>query len=244
MKNSKNIYLTLVLSLISVSVISQKTENSMNPENMEVDSVFGNFIMVNSADTSRSFKLKDNSSYTLTYVEHPKDGITKEKIYFVNGNIRDLFETTLDFDVINESIEQNFKDSTTINTHVDYSSFYYSTLEKPRSINLKDLQYVNYSSPLRSGIHNAGVGTMIVSAAFAIALAPLLNIKYAKATETTAAHMTINQTGYFNVAKVGLVGFAVGFPLAYFSRIKRYHVTDNKIKNDKDFWYLAKEAQY
>lgn len=244
MKNIKNIYLTLILSLISFSIIAQKNENEMNAENMEIDSVFGNFMLVNTADTTRSFKLKDNSSYTLTYTEHPSDGITLEKIYFVNGNIRDLFDTTLDFDVINESIEQNFMDSTTINMHVDYSSFYYSKMEKPRPINLKDLQYVNYSSPLRSGIHNAGVGTMIVSAAFAIALAPLLNIKHVKATETTAAHMTINQTGYFNIAKVGLIGFAIGFPISYLSRIKRYHVTDNKIKNDKDYWYVAKEAQY
>ena len=237
MKKNKSICLTILLSLFSLFAISQGDKTMNGDPNLEIDSVFGNFMLVNSADSSRSFKLRDNSSYTLTYIEHPKDGGTREKIYFSNGNIRDLFDTKIDFDVINESIEQNFADSSTINTTIDYSSFYYSTLEKPRSINIKDLQYVNYSSPLRSGIHNAGVGTMIVSAALVIALAPLLNIKF-------KGDMSINQTGYFNMTKVGLIGFAAGFPLSYFTRIKRYQITDNKIKNDKDFWYLSKETAY
>jgi hypothetical protein len=237
MKKNKSISLTLLLSLFSLFAFSQRDKTMNGDPNLEIDSVFGNFMLVNSADSSKSFKLRDNSSYTLTYIEHPNDGVTREKIYFSNGNIRDLFDTKIDFDVINESIEQNFSDSSTINTTIDYSSFYYSTLEKPRSINIKDLQYLNYSSPLRSGIHNAGVGTMIVSAALVIALAPLLNIKF-------KGDMSINQTGYFNMAKVGLIGFAAGFPLSYFTRIKRYQITDNKIKNDKDFWYLSKETAY
>ena len=244
MKKNKSISLTILLSLFSLFAISQRDKTMNGDPNLEIDSVFGNFMLVNSADSSRSFKLRDNSSYTLTHIEHPKDGVTREKIYFSNGNIRDLFDTKIDFDVINESIEQNLSDSSTINTTVDYSSFYYSTLEKPRSINIKDLQYVNYSSPLRSGIHNAGVGTMIVSAALVIALAPLLNIKYVKENATNPAHMTMNETGYFNITKVGLIGFAAGFPISYFTRIKRYQITNNKIKNDKDFWYLSKETAY
>ena len=233
----KNISLTLILSFFSLVAFSQREKINNEDENTEIDSVFGNFLLVNSADSSKSFKLRDNSSYTLTYVEHPKDGITRESTYFVNGNIRDLYDTKLDFDVLNESIEQNLYNESTINTTIDYSSYYYSALEQPRSINIKDLQYVNYSSPLRSGIHNVGVGAMIVSSTIVIALAPLLNIKF-------KGGMSINEAGYFNMTKVGLIGFAAGFPIAYFSKIKRYRVTDKKILNDKDFWYLAKERGY
>ena len=201
MKKNKSIYLTILLSLFSLFAISQRDKTMNGDPNLEIDSVFGNFMLVNSADSSRSFKLRDNSSYTLTHIEHPKDGVTREKIYFSNGNIRDLFDTKIDFDVINESIEQNLSDSSTINT-------------------------------------------MIVSAALVIALAPLLNIKYVKENATNPAHMTMNETGYFNITKVGLIGFAAGFPISYFTRIKRYQITDNKIKNDKDFWYLSKETAY
>ena len=71
-----------------------------------------------------------------------------------------------------------------------------------------------------------------------------LALEYAKANETNSAHMTMIEKGYFNITKVGLIGFAAGFPLSYFTRIKRYQITDNKIKNDKDFWYLSKETAY
>ena len=212
------------------SLFSQDVEKN---NIIEVDSVYTTFRMINSADTNRSFLLKDNSSYTLTYVEFPKDGVTLEKIYYVNGNINDLFAKKLDFDVINESIEHNFIDSSVINTQNDYSSFYYTKASLPRSINLKDLKYVNYSSPVRTGIHLFGKGTMVVSAAMIIVVAPLLNMNFKTGT--------LNPIGYVNTAKIGLVGFAVGFPISYFSKIKQYAFSDNKIQNDKDFWYLVKE---
>ena len=102
MKKNKSIYLTILLSLFSLFAISQGDKTMNGDPNLEIDSVFGNFMLVNSADSSRSFKLRDNSSYTLTHIEHPKDGVTREKIYFSNGNIRDLFDTKIDFDVIND----------------------------------------------------------------------------------------------------------------------------------------------
>ncbi len=221
--------LTITTIVFSCSIYAQ--DNSL--KEVELDSVYTTFRMINSADTNKTFLLKDNSSYTLTYVEYPKDGVTLEKIYYVNGNINDLYANKLDFDVINESIEHNFIDSSVINTQNDYSSFYYTKAATPRSINLNDLKYVNYSSPFRSAVNLTGKGTIIVSAAMILVVAPLWNMSFKKGT--------MNPVGYVNTAKIGLVGLAIGIPMSYFTKVKQYAFTDNKIKNDKDFWYLVKE---
>ena len=202
-------------------------------EPVETDSVYGHFLMINSGDTSKQFKLRDAGSYTLIYSEPTKDSLTFEKIYFANGNIRKLFPKYVAFDIRNETIEHNYKDGSFMNTQNDYSSFYYFQHEQPRMINLNNLSYIDYSSPVRSTFHAIGISTMIISAVTTFILAPALNVDF--------KHGTMNSTGYINTVKVGLIGFAVGFPISYFTRTKRYQLTNNKSLNDGEYWYLGKE---
>lgn len=227
MKKIKTILFFSAFTIITFSSFAQETE--------EIDSVYGHFLMINSGDTSKQFKIRDAGAYTLIYSEPTKDTFTYEKIVFANGNIRELFPNYVAFDIRNETIEHNYKDGSFMNTQNDYSSFYYSQHEEPRMIALKNLSYIDYSSPTRSTFHAIGVSTMIISAVTTLVVAPLLNIDYRNGT--------MNTTGYFNTVKVGLVGVAFGFPIAYFSRTKRYQITDNLLLNDSDYWYLGKEQE-
>ncbi len=235
MKKQLHLLLLLVFANISFTSISQEKDkkSKRDPEVMEVDSVFGFFLMVNSEDTTKQFKLRDAGAYTLIYSEKVNDTITQERIVFANGNIRDLYDKTLDFDIRNETIEHNFKDGSYMNIQNDYSSFYYSEHEKPRSIDLKSLHYIDYSSPTRSVVHAVGVSSMIIGGAIALVAAPLLNINFKQGG--------ISSTGYMNTVKVGAIGFAFGFPISYFSRTKRYQLTSNKSLKDEDYWYIDKQ---
>lgn len=241
MKIITNNILIIFITLISFSSFSQNGNEKSNvskngSEVQEVDSVYGFFLLVNSGDTSKQIKLKDVGAYTLIYNEPVQDTITYAKIIYANGNIRDLKETSLDFDIRNETIEHSFKDGSVMNTQNDYSSFYYSLHEKPRTINLKNIQYIDYSSPTRSTFHAIGLSAMILSA-ITIVAAPLINLDYNKAENSLGLY----SQGYISTVKIGLCGIAVGFPISYFTRTKQYQITTNKSQGDSDYWYIDKQ---
>jgi hypothetical protein len=238
----KTLFLSFVFFVFTGNSFSQ--ENGSNSDKKAKrdkndpavpDSVFGHFVMVNSKDSSKYFKISDRVNYRIGYVQIPQDTITLNKIYDITGNIRDLGAKTIDFDVISETIEHNFKDSSIVNTHIDYSSFYYSKQEKPQTINLKSLRYLDYASPARSIAHISGMSLMIVGAFTSLILAPAFSIDY------TNNNMDVKH--YLTMAKIGLVGVAAGFPIYHFSKDRRYNLTNNRKKNDRDFWYLVKEDE-
>jgi hypothetical protein len=228
--------ITILVSLVcfTFNSHSQKNkENETNPTQKEMDSVFGHFLLVNSQNPSKQFKLRDIGAYTLVYQEPIKDTSLFEKIYFANGNIREIYDLSLEFDIRNETIEHTYNDGSMMNTQNDYSSYYYSTHEQPRVIQLKHLQYLDYSSPTRSTLHAIGVSTMILSAVTALVAAPIINMDFKKGA--------IFSNGYLYTVKLGLIGVAVGFPISYFTRTKRYQITPDKALNDSNYWYLDKE---
>lgn len=248
MKKIKNSVIPIVIALISFTSFGQDEKSIKDKSDMkvqEMDSVYGFFLLINSGDTSKQIKLKDAGAYTIIYQEPVKDTITFNKIFYANGNIRELYPTSIDFDIRNETIEHNFKDGSVINTQNDYSSFYYSLHEKPRSINLKNIQYIDYSSPKRSIIHSIGLSTMILSA-ITIVAAPLINLDVQK-TDTNNDGIkdkyvtSIYSNGYISTVKIGFIGLCVGFPISYFSRTKQYQITTNKSQGDNDFWYIGKQ---
>ena len=208
----------------------------------EVDSVFANYLLVNSVNPKKIIELKDNGPYNLAYVQKLNDSLRAENIFLLSGNIRYLNENDLDFDIRNEAIEQNFKNGSIISTQNDYSSFYYSGNQAPRKINLGDIKYVNYSSPTRSVLHSIGVSTMFISAATTLILAPILNISFPKDQESGKldfGNPNFNSNGYMNVAKVGLIGFATSIPITLLTKTKQYNIT-TKNKKEVDSWYLEK----
>lgn len=208
----------------------------------EVDSVFANYLLVNSVKPKRIIQLRDNGPYNLAYIQKLNDSLRTENIFLVSGNIRYLNEKDLDFDVRNESIEQNFKDGSIISTQNDYSSFYYSGNQEPRKINLGEIEFINYSTPTRSILHSVGVSTMFISAATTLVLAPLLSFSFPKNQETGKldfSNPSFSSTGYMDIAKLGLIGFSASIPVTLLTKVKRYNITT---KSDKavDFWYLEK----
>ncbi len=235
----KNLIVLFVTSILSFSTFSQ--ENQVNTAQIPEDSVYYRYLLVNSAKPTKKIKLKEVSAYTITYVEKFADSNLLNKVYFCNGNIRELKEGYIEFDVSNETIEQNFKDGSVINSSNDYSSFYYSENEKPRMIDLSKLVAIDYSSPKRNLIHTIGRGTLIVSASIALIAAPVISIAYNKKTADHNAYFSINNKAYFNFIKTGLVGSIIGYPMARFTRTKRYYLTDDKSKKDKKAWYLEKQ---
>ncbi len=237
--NLKNILVLLITSILSFSTISQ--ENLTNNTQIPEDSIYYRYLLVNSAKPSKKIKLKEVSSYTITYVEKFTDSSLINKVYFCNGNIRELKEGYIEFDVSNETIEQNFKDGSVINSSNDYSSFYYSENEKPRMIDLSKLVAIDYNSPTRNLIHTIGRGTLIVSASIALIAAPAISIAYNKKTSDHNAYFSLNNSAYFNATKTGLFGLILGYPLARFTRTKRYYLTNDKSKQDKKSWYLEKQ---
>jgi len=76
---------------------------------------------------------------------------------------------------------------------------------------------------------------MIVGAFTSLILAPAFSIDY------TNNNMDVKH--YLTMAKIGLVGVAAGFPIYHFSKDRRYNLTNNRKKNDRDFWYLVKDDQ-
>lgn len=237
--NLKNLLVLFITSILSFSTFSQETPviNTQIPE----DSVYYRYLLLNSAKPSKKINLKELTTYTITYVEKYKDSSLINKIYFCNGNIRELKDGYIEFDVSNETIELNFKDGSVINNSNDYSSFYYSENEKPRIIELSKLVAIDYSSPKRNLIHTIGRGTLIVSASIALIAAPIISIAYNKKTTDHNAYFSINNKAYFNFIKTGIIGSIIGYPLARFTRTKRYYLTDDKTKNDKNAWYLEKK---
>jgi hypothetical protein len=208
----------------------------------EVDSVFANYLLVNSVNQKKIIELKDNGPYNLAYVQKLNDSLRAENIFLLSGNIRYLNENDLDFDIRNEAIEQNFKDGSIISTQNDYSSFYYSGNQDPRKINLGDIEFINYSTPTRSVLHSIGVSTMFISAATTLILAPILNISFPKDQESGKldfGNPNFNSNGYMNVAKVGLIGFATSIPITLLTKTKQYNIT-TKNKKEVDSWYLEK----
>ena len=237
--NLKNILVLFITSILSFSTFSQDIpgNNAQIPE----DSVYYRYLLVNSAKPSKKIKLKEVSAYTITYLEKFTDSTLLNKVYFCNGNIRELKEGYIEFDVTNETIEQNFKDGSVINSSNDYSSFYYSENEKPRIIELSKLVAVDYSSPKRNLIHTIGRGTLVVSASIVLFAAPIISIAYNKKTTEHSAYFSINNKAYFNFIKTGLIGLIIGYPLDKFTRTKRYFLTVDKNIKDKNTWYLEKQ---
>ncbi len=223
------------------SFLTFSQENNSTNTIQTEDSIYYNFQLVNTAKPSKKIKIKDVGSYTLTYLEKIEDSISLNKVFYCNGNIRELNDNYIDFDIRNETIEENFKDGSVISSSNDYSSFYYSQNEKPRQIDLNKLVAIDYSSPKRSLIHNLGRATMIVSTSIAMIVAPIISTSFSKKTSEHNASFNINNTAYFNCIKTGIIGFAIGYPLARFTRVKHYNLTNDKSKNDKNYWYIEKQ---
>ena len=223
--------------------------NNSISQSSDRDSVLANYLLVNSSKKSKKIQIRDVSTYAITYVEKIYDSISTEKIYYISGNIRQLNENSIDFDIKNESIEHNFKDGSTINSSNDYSSFYYSENQKPRTIELKNILYFDYSSPKRNLIHSIGVSSMIVSASIALVVGPLLAVNYTKKVEgqtksfnfSQSKNFSIKESTYFDCAKFGLIGFTLGYPVARSTRSKRFNITENKNKNEKNYWYFEEQ---
>jgi len=247
--NIKNSFVILFISFISFNSFSQEIQKA--PINTENDSILGYFLLINSEKPSKKIIIKDIGAYTLTYKEEVFDTITVQKTHFATGNFRDMNENSVLFDVRNESIEQTFKDGSLMGSSNDYSSFYYSQNETARSIALKDALHLDYSSPARSLVHTTGVGTMVLSAAIALVVGPLLSIEYTKEKNYTidgkqfyeARKLNFNESTYLNGLKIGVIGFAVGFPMAKLSKMIRYNLTDDKMKADRDFWIIQKQTE-
>ena len=236
--------LRYIASLIIISTYSFLTFSQENTSTNTIqieDSIFYNFQLVNTAKPSKKIKIKDIGAYTVTYIEKIEDSISLNKVYYCNGNIRALNDNYLDFDIRNETIEENFKDGSIISSSNDYSSFYYSQNEKPRQIDLNKLVAIDYSSPKRNLIHNIGRASMVISASIALFVAPVISTAYKKKTSEQNAYFYINNNAYFNSIKTGIIGFAIGYPLARFSRFKHYNLTNDKSKNDKNYWYIEKQ---
>lgn len=236
-----NIYKQVLLIVVSFCISNISFSQDLNKVE-EVDSVFANYLLVNSAKPKKIIQLRDNGPYNLAYIQKVNDNLRTENIFLVSGNIRYLNEKDLEFDVRNESIEQNFKDGSIISTQNDYSSFYYSGNQEPRKINFGEIQFINYSTPTRSILHSVGVSTMFLSAVTTLVLAPILNISFPKDQITGKhdfANPSFNSTRYIDIAKVGLIGFAASIPVTVLTKVKRYNIAD-KQKQDADFWYLEK----
>jgi len=223
------------------SLLTLSQENKSTNSNLTEDSIYYNFQLVNTAKPSKKIKIKDIGSYTITYLEKIEDSISLNKVYYCNGNIRELNENYIDFDIRNETIEENFKDGSIINSSNDYSSFYYSQNEKPRQIDLNKIVAIDYNSPRRNLIHAIGRASIVVSASIAMVVAPILSTSYSKKTSEHNAYFKINNSVYFNGIKTGILGFVVGYPLARFTRVKHYNLTNDKSKKDKSFWYIEKQ---
>ena len=221
---------SLIVSIFTVcAIFSFNAQETIKTD--KADSVFADYLLVNSLNHNKIIRLKDSGPYSLAYVEPVKDSFKLENIYLVTGNIRVLNASTLDFDIRNEAIEQNFKDGSIISTQNDYSSYYYSQNQTPRTIKLENIRYVDYASPARNIIHSIGISTMFASAATTLVLAPLFS--------TNFKNGNFNTNGYKSIAKIGLIGFATGIPIAMLTKIKRYNIAD-KQKQDKEFWYLER----
>lgn len=213
----------LLINLIFISINAQEISS-------DEDSTYANYLLINSL-TKKIVPISDSGPYNITYIKEIDDSIKVADVFLLTGNIRTLENNFLEFDIRNESIEQNFKDGSIISTSHNYSSHYYSENHFPRKINLKSIRYMSYSKPARQVVHSIGIGTMFVSAATTLVFAPLFNYNFRT--------NQFSSKQYLEVVKYGLMGFSIGVPITYLTRIKKYNL-GNKNSQDKDLWYIEK----
>jgi len=233
----QHILLILFVLLFSLNNIYAQNEETKTIE----DSVYANYLLINTM-TKKIIPIRDVESYNLAYIEKVNDSLKAENIYLVTGNIRTLDSTKMEFDVRNESIEQNFKDGSIIATSNNYSTYYYSKYHLPRQIDLNSIVYLDYSKPGRQIVHSIGIGTMFASAFTALVLAPTLNVGFPKNAETGKidfANPSFNSKSYLQMVKIGVIGFAASIPIVKLTKIKRYNIGDKNTPN-KETWYFEK----
>ena len=223
-QNKLSLFLSLIL--ISLTIITTNAQES----SIQEDSTYANYLLINSL-TKKIITISDAGPYNITYITEINDSLKVADVFLLTGNIRTLENEFLEFDVRNESIEQNFKDGSIISTSHNYSSHYYSENHLPRKVDLKSIQYMNYSKPARQVVHSIGIGTMFVSAATTLVFAPLFNYNF-------KTHQ-FSSKQYLDVVKFGLMGFSIGVPITYLTRVKKYNI-GNKDSQNKDVWYFEK----
>lgn len=229
-KHLSNFYLNILADLPKST---NSTVNTIDSSKIVTNNF--DFYLINSIDSTKKVKLVPKIAYELNYKEQITDTLINFKTVTLQGYIVNLNKTALNFDFSNESVYLKLKNGFESRTYNDYSSFSYFNNDNKRNINLKNLNYIDYTSPSRDFFRTFGYTTTFLSALTTVIVAPLVSINYKNGG--------FNKNRYYTVAGSGLIGLSVGIPLIVFSKPKTYKLTDKNINLGKNLWYIQSQIK-
>lgn len=193
------------------------------------------FYLINSIDSTKRVKLALRLDYELIYTEQNTDTLIEEKTITLQGYMVSLNQKAVNYNISTETVYLKLKDGLESRTINDYTSFEYSGNDNLRSINFKDLNYINYLSPSRNFFRTLGSATTVLSVLTTAIVAPLVSIDYKNGG--------FNKDRYFAFSGGGLIGLSVGIPLIAFSKPKTYKLTEKNSTRGKDLWYIQSQIK-
>lgn len=229
-KHLANFYLNISVDLPNST---NSILNSIDSSKIVTNNI--DFYLINSMDSTKKVKLVPKIAYELNYKEQITDTLINFKRVTLQGYIVNLNKTTLNFDISNESVYMKLKNGFESQTYNDYSSFNYFGNDNMRKINLKNLNYINYTSPSRDFFRTLGYATTFISVLTTVVVAPLVSINYKNGG--------FNKNRYYTFAGSGLIGLSVGIHLIVFSKPKTYKLTDKNVNPGKDLWFIQSQIK-
>lgn len=186
--------------------------------------------LVNSMDSTKKIKIMNRDSYDLGFHDSINDTITRYVFHKANGYIKDVNDTSVNFEMHSEVIEIQKKNgyySRIDNSYnIDSSD---ASIGIDININPKNLNYLIYKSPAKQNITIIG-GITIFASVLTLVAAPLVSIDY--------IHGGFNSKRCRTVAAYGTIGLGVGIPLCIIGGSKYYKLTTKGSQPKKGYWYL------
>ncbi len=187
-----------------------------------------NFYLANTADSTKRILIKRR--FAIGLILNSNDSDTSEishKDIRLIGFLDNLTDTSVSFNLRYETIDLELKNGFRSNIYNDYDC----VLEPMfRELNIRDIIYLEYSSPTRLTIYVVGAIVTGLSAITTLLVAPLVSIDYRNGG--------FNVDRYSTWAVASLGGLTIGIPLTILTTRKKYQITDNLNTTNKDYWCI------
>lgn len=184
--------------------------------------------LVNSLDTTKQIKIREKSSYGLSYDEPITDSATEYNRHYITGYISTIDETSINFINGYERTYLKLKNHPVVEDYISGRKMSGDTLLGTyRNIKINNINYLSYTPTGRGIIRIIGTDLMVLSTCTLI-ISPLFGI---------------NKSGYninrfLTVAGIGLGGLCIGIPIHTAMKPKKYKISEKGAKKEKEYWYL------
>ena len=193
----------------------------------------GSYFLINCSDSTRKIQLSDNGEIHLLFHNHLDDDKLEYRDIDLAGKLNGITDSTVLFKLSGEDIQLTYGDGTTSDYHKNYHLGLDSTLPEIRTIKLRELQNLQYASPLKSSLNDAASPVLVLSAITSLLVAPLVSINNKNGQ--------FNSNRYYKWASGGLIGVSVSIPVLLLTKPKKYLIGIKADEMPNQFWYIEPE---